>query len=169
MLIAKMLTNTKSTRTWALFAAISLSLLCEDVRAQRETRMWTSRDGQQIQATFSAYDPAKKRVSLVLMDDTSMEVDLGQLSPADKRYVLRVARKNHTREKASPRTSEEPATNRTARERKSKPGRISYQRYGIDWTQDIRQALRSAAGVEGERDDRPVMWMRVLGDLNGFM
>ncbi len=98
-----------------------------------------------------------------------MDVELGQLSPADRRYVLRVARKKRDSKTSNDSKSEKTPRIRSRDKREYKPGRISYQRYGIDWTQDIRQALRSAAGVKGERDDRPVMWMRVLGDLNGFM
>ena len=43
------------------------------------------------------------------------------------------------------------------------------QLYGIRWQPKLEDALASATGGPTAGDDRPVMWFRVLGDLQGFM
>ena len=41
--------------------------------------------------------------------------------------------------------------------------------FGIEWTPRIENALLAAKGNESPEDDRPVMWFRVLGQLDGDM
>jgi hypothetical protein len=144
-------------------------LICHDLPAQHVPRTWTSRDGQQVQATFSAYEPGQKLVSLILADGSVLNVRLNQFSPADRRHVLHVARKNQAGQENASAIPDQKAAPRSASDRRSNSRRKARQRFGINWTPGLENALAVAEGADGDQDDRPVMWMRVLGDLEGFM
>jgi hypothetical protein len=164
-----MFTPPKLLTTCTLLVAINLMLICHDLPAQQQPRTWTSRDGQQVQATFSAYEPGQKLVSLILSDGSILNVRLSQFSHADRRHVLQVARKNQAGSDVASAIPDRNDPPQSASGRRSDSRRKSRQRFGINWTPGLENALAVAEGGDGDRDDRPVMWMRVLGDLEGFM
>jgi len=107
-----------------------------------EVREWKSQDGQYaVMASLSGFDRFTQRVTLNKEDATVVEVPLSRLSAADRTYVV-----DHTRGTATP-----PEKEKTL--------------YGIRWQPEMEDALAKAAGEATPDDDRPVMWFRVLGEL----
>ncbi|GEM_PF-5694545 len=41
--------------------------------------------------------------------------------------------------------------------------------HGLRWHAELQEALKHAEADEGERADKPVFCLRVLGDLTGYM
>ena len=156
-----------------LFVAAYLSVPWElnAVLVAEDSRTWTSSDKRStLQASFHSYDPKTKQV--VLLDDqgNSIEIGLRQLSKSDQRFVRRAQKK----QKQSPVTTEQAGkvtAERKATERKNLNHQgTQKQAFGIQWTLGIEKALKIANGNrENPADDRPVMWLRVLGDLEGYM
>ena len=149
-------------------ALILASLVTFQAQAQSEMRSWVSRDkSETVEASFQSYDPKSKQVSIQLLDGEVLEVNLRQLSRADQRYVTNVARNQPLQRVET--LDEKPR--REKKTRRNKPGSSAGTKkaFGIHWTPGIQAALENASGSESSEDDRPVMWMRVLGDLDGFM
>lgn len=133
--------------------------------ANEPTRKWTSRDGDEtVEARFEFYDPKTKVVSIVLEDGHAHEVALNKLSRADRKYVQALVRDGTSQ----PTSSRKSGLDLEARENHGKNAGTT-RLFGIQWTPDMEVALQSAAGDDSNRNDRPVMWMRVLGELDGLM
>jgi hypothetical protein len=153
-----------------LFNALSTQGLAQD-----QVRQWTSREtSQTIEASFQSYDPKSRQVSLQLPDGETLSVHLRQLSRPDQRYVTKVAKKKivepQVANEGAADVVEPDADSRTkALENSKKKSSKTRAAFGIFWTPDLQSALKSAAGNETPDDDRPVAWLRVLGDLDGFM
>jgi len=134
-----------------------------------EMRTWWSEDGSEsIRASFESFDKKSKIVTLRDRDNEEVTVELTQLSRDDRSYVARsqrrkskVFRKNSA--EAGPKDEVESKENKK-RSAKRKPK--VFKRYGIDWIKGIEIALAQASDEENRK---PVMWFRVLGDLNGLM
>ena len=111
-------------------------------------RVWKSGDGEySVQASLIAFNQSTKRVTLQKEDASVVVVPLAQLSTADQSYIT----------EKSPKPARKEATDG------------SIKLYGIGWQSKIEDALTLAAGETTPSDDRPVMWFRVLGELDGGM
>jgi hypothetical protein len=140
-----------------------------DTNAQQPMRQWSNRDkSQSIEARFQSYDPKSRKLTLQLSNGDPLTVDLMQLSPFDRRHVVKLNRGqfDSTRDSEIENEDSQPNPVRLARSGNSIK---EHQAFGIRWTPGIEAALQQAAGEESVQDDRPVMWLRVLGDLSGFM
>ena len=140
---------------------------------QDQVRQWSSREGNEtVEASFQSYDPKTRQVSLQLPAGDLLVVHLKQLSRPDQRYVTKVAKKG-LHDLSSDSNDAAEVSKAKVRVNRQKNGRKTSAdtrtAFGIDWTPDIQTALKRAAGRETPEDDRPVMWLRVLGDLGGFM
>ena len=108
-------------------------------------REWKSKNGKfSVTASFDSYDAASRKVTLKKEDSTSIQVPLLKLSAADQSFV---------KEQAG----------------QSKSGGKPIKLYGIQWQPKMEEALSEAAGQSAPSDDRPVMWFRVLGQLDDGM
>ena len=145
-------------------------LFCPWISWAQESRTWQSLDGSaSVEATFVAYDSKTKSVELLTDTDQTIKIDLSKLSKTDQRFVKLVARKNRkttmTPEADAAKQIRKTLPRKNRNARKGKQGSL----FGINWTLDLDKALQVAEGSTSSSDDRPVMWLRVLGDLNGFM
>ena len=126
----------------------------------QEYRTWTSLKGDhRIEAQYLDYDSKTKQVELATKNDETISVDIYKLSVTDQRFIKRVARK---------RPQSEAQKSSAAKTRRETAGRKK-RKFGIHWTLDLENALKVAEGKSSPSDDRLVMWLRVLGELDGFM
>lgn len=158
-----------------LLVTLSLTLILAttvppEAVGQEQLRSWTSRDkSQTIEATFKSYDPRTKQLILKLLNGEELQVKLKQLSRTDQRYVTNASKRN-TKELLSPDTTEFVGTPKKKRKRMNRDRSLKTTKaFGIEWNPGMESALTKAQGGESASDDRPVMWLRVLGDLDGFM
>ena len=142
---------------------------------EENERVWTSSDGREkVRAVLVSYEPRERAVSLELANGQTIQLTMKQLSAKDRHY-LRNYWKNQTAENPdAPDSTEKKRVSAAARDKRDRQvdrlqTQQSKQRFGIDWVSEIPLALEYAKGKETIADDRPVMWFRVLGDLNGFM
>ncbi len=146
------------------------------------SREWRSQDGEySIKATFVKYDIDTKLVDLRREDNEIIQVPVLRLCQGDRRYILRMIKPKRPKSKdlaqnaASklPTTDDEQARSSTELvDSSSKKTRRPNTKpiAGILWHASIDDALVSAGGETAKPDDdRPIMWFRVLGDLDGFM
>ena len=139
--------------------------------AQNDYRTWTSRDGNHtLEAQFDDYDAKSKIVTLVSLDKQAIEVPWNQLSRQDQRLITSIRKSNETGSHGESTSTESPFK-KSPKKKERKPGKRigTTSRFGLDWTPGLENALVSAAGNEGSQDDKPVMWFRVLGQLDGDM
>lgn len=133
-------------------------------------RQWWSHDGNEsIQASLESFDKKTRLVSLMNRQGEIIEVKISLLSRADRRFVARSRKTEPSVFKVSDdveATNAKLESQREAGKRKPKESASVENRYGIDWTVGVDEALASAASNEQRR---PVMLFRVLGDLDGFM
>lgn len=107
-------------------------------------REWKSENGKfSVKASLESFEAVGSKVVLRKSDETLVRVPLSRLSEADQAYVR----------------------NLNARSRAGEPVRL----HGIEWQPEIEDALKLAAGRSGPLDDQPVMWFRVLGQLDDGM
>ena len=133
------LTNLLSLATLGSLALVAAGEPSEEVRE------WTSQDGQySVMASLSGFDRTKQRVSLSKADATVVEVPLSRLSAADRSYVAEYFREPERRSTGVP-------SEKTL--------------YGIRWQPAMQDALAEASGAATPDDDLPVLWFRVLGEL----
>ena len=148
-------------------AAILLVAFQVEVFSQEQTRTWVSRIGNEsVEASFQSFDPKNKIVSLQLQDGETLQVNLKQLSRADQRHVVSLFRNNAKSQQPTVIDRQDTKKQRFATRHTNPNDRNAF---GIRWTPGIQSALQRAAGANTDQDDRPVMCLRVLGDLAGFM
>ncbi len=129
----------------AMFLGSSLSGVQAEEVAVRE---WTSENGKfSVRASLESFEVIGSKVVLRRADETLVRVPLSRLSEADQAYVR----------------------DRNARSRAAERGREPVRLHGIEWQPEIEDALELAAGRPGPLDDQPVMWFRVLGQLDDGM
>lgn len=140
-----------------------------------QPRAWSDlSEKHQMQGTLVARNMVTKRIKLERADQSTIEVELDKLRDSDRNYVARQTAKLKRLEQR-PKTKvddtasdKNPFTETDSQKRladSTKPQRSS----GIDWHTDPIQAARVARGSEPTSDDRPIIWFRVLGDLEGYM
>lgn len=136
--------------------------------SQDQLRRWSSRNGDEaVEASFRSFDPKTKSVSLQLENGESLQVSLKHLSRADQRYISNIYRNKAQSPLAT--ADENPASVKHRSKVKRYQSAKAMKAFGIDWTPGIQSALQIATAGESDQDDQPVMWLRVLGDLKGFM
>ena len=135
------------------------------VAQDNEMRTWWSLDGSEsLRASLDGFDKKTKVVSLRDQNDEIVTVKITQLSRADRSYV---ARSNRKKANAKREASDEASLKEDdPREPKKKRQVRTLQRFGVNWTKSIDDALVVASDEEVRK---PVMWFRVLGDLKGLM
>jgi len=154
------------------------------LQAQEDTTMrtWKSCRGQhKIRAKLLDFDTDSDSVRLETSEGRTITVDSSKLSLTDREYLERLA--NH-RDESNP-FLVEATTSGGASAADGNGGeadvddidnkelkniaRRQEPKFGIRWSGQLDDALRIAQGKPQSNDDRPVMWFRVLGDLDGFM
>ncbi len=146
------------------------------------SREWRSQDGEySIQAVFVKYDNETKLVDLRREDNEIIQVPVLGLCQRDRRYILRMIKPKRPKSKdlkqktasKPPKTNDDQPRRSTelvdsSRKKTRRPNAKPIA--GILWHPSINDALLSAGGdTTKPDDDRPIMWFRVLGDLDGFM
>lgn len=121
------------------------------------SRTWIDSTGSfKIEATFVSFE--RGRVTLRPKSGKEIAVPFGRLSSDDQNYVQKLTRRTSLNEGG---------------ERKSIPSRPTRAKidskpdemYGIKWQDSVDDAVKIASMT----NDKPIMWFRVLGDLNGLM
>lgn len=126
---------------------LGLSLLGAQAE-EAAVREWKSENGKfSVMATFESFEAVGGKVVLKRSDATLVRVPLSRLSESDRAYVREMS----------------------ARLRSSESAGESVRLHGINWQPKAEEALTLAAGRPGPLDDRPVMWFRVLGQLDDGM
>ena len=155
------------TVLWTAGITTLLVSLQLEVFSQEPSRTWVSRIGNEsVEASFRSFDPKNKIVSLQLQNGETLQVKLKQLSRPDQRHVVNLYRNN---EKTPLPTVDNRSATTKRRSATRRPNSNDRNAFGIRWTPGIESALIRAAGTSSDQDDRPVMCLRVLGELDGFM
>ena len=153
-------------------AALACHVLqAEDSTADHKVRTWTDITGKfHIEASFEGYNIGL--VDLRKIDDTLISVPLKELSSSDQRYVryeLRQRRVVKSSDKSEAETVAESANVKSDSDEKEDAEAITKTKKiaGIDWHCTVDSVQAAANSDDGKQ--RPVMWFRVLGDMEGFM
>ena len=141
-------------------------------------RTWKSQNQKHtVQAKFDDYDADSKQLTLIDRDGKTITIKLDQLSSSDQQHVVR----RHKRLVAEKNAADNPfkvagneTTNKPSRSgrsagsaRKETP---SVARWGIEWTPGLEDAQTAALGNSRySKDNKPIMWFRVLGNLEKHM
>ncbi len=161
-----------------VFATLSLCQSAWSQPADYPSRSWHDRQGQLVgEAVFVGYDYDSQLVQLRAGDDQLIEISVKRLAPKDRRYLLKVLREINPQPLPPRRTAKRKTSKLQSGgsadvvDHGTSPGRAARGKmlYGIRWQASVDQALLAGRGSETSDDDRPVMWFRVLGDLEGFM
>ena len=149
---------------WVFTVLTAIS--CGPLAAQENgLRQWTSRDGTETAfARLSEYDSATRVVTLVDQSGALRDVKLERLALADQRFVQRFER---NQDQPDGRIGDS-MVRKTSNSRPANRKRPTVDLYGIQWQRDFETAMATADG-RAESDRQPIMWFRVLGDLDGFM
>ncbi len=134
-------------------------------------RTWTDDTGQHaVQATLVSYDTQTKQVVLQRDDGREIRLVATDLCMADRRYLALRAERLRIRQNRQPSSTQETAIDQALTDHKQPAQRFNIASlYGIDWHRHPQSAQWAATGQPGARDDKPIVWFRVLGDLSGFM
>lgn len=140
-----------------------------------QPRGWADSTGQhEMQGRLVARNLATKSVKLERADGSSLDVALDKLGNSDRNYVARQTAKlqRSSQRKKTPNHASDGDASRlgqaTPIEKEVTPAetrRLS----GIDWHTDPALASQAATGGAVTSDDRPIIWFRVLGELEGYM
>ncbi len=159
-------------------AAISCCLLVATGHcfAEQEVRTWTDDTGRHdVEATFVDY--VDGNVLLLKDDGSEIAVPLERLSSSDRGYVQYELRRKSINERRRPSSvhASAPMVSRDEEVERISDGspdavRVvgdSQELFGVNWHTPVESAFQTAGA--GQKEQRPVMWFRVLGDLSGFM
>lgn len=157
-----------------LTATLVLTGLCDARQTEPgqndNLRTWTDITGTHTtEAELVSWDPETKQVVLQTADNGTIELNSADLHISDRRFLNRHA----ARMRREARNSESDG-NIFERSRVSKAQTRNndvplLELGGIPWHQSADQASIAASGREGAKDDKPIVWFRVLGDLSGYM
>ena len=165
------------TFTVTCFALVNQALAQTDDMvikfADTNPRVWADSSNQnQITARLLSRNTQDNKVSLECGDGMIIEVLLSDLPISDRKYI---ARKTSQAKRAAHRLkSQRPSgdtdlgvdASQNAQPSRKPDGKVGKPRRvnKIDWHRSP-QTARTAATA----DDRPIIWFRVLGDLEGYM
>ena len=169
-----------TTRVGIFSSVLALSAAAVVADDHDSLRSWHSRDGQSIEASLVSFRDDHHVATLKQPDGTVIEVPLKSLSREDQRYIktwLRQQRNTDSEPKTNAghddsKAADSQSKNNTRWAAQGKSIRASEKTrklYGISWHKSGEPALASSKGDASTQDDRPIMWFRVLGDLEGFM
>jgi hypothetical protein len=129
-------------------------------------RTWTNGDASySLDARLIAYDSDTKTVTLEDPNGDAISVPINRLSRRDQRIVKTAGRNQPKAAGDKPHTLVEKRGSVTIRD-PDRTSKISKTLFGIQWT-DSKKLLGGDPKLDAT--DRPIMWLRVLGDLDGFM
>ena len=114
-------------------------------------------NGQPLEARVARYDFDEQTVTLVSRDGSELVVTISELGIPDKRLIVKALQQNLFQK-----PQRAPAGDAT---RKNQPASLR----PLVWHNNLRQASAKASGGESGEDQRPIVWIRVLGDLRGLM
>jgi len=149
-----------------VLAALSCDALFAGDRADATTRTWTDITGKfQIDASFEGYKIGL--VSLRKTDDDLISVPMNRLSSSDQRYVRYELRRKQVATTKDDSEAESEVKPEPSRNDDAEPIANTKRMAGIDWRCTVKSVQTAANNDDGTQ--RPVMWFRVLGDMEGFM
>ena len=148
----------------ACFAALPSSAVADETA--EDYRIWADDSGEhQIEAALVDYVRGKVRLSK--KDGVEVTIAYRRLSEVDRQYVREVI--SQRKEADAPTVSPfKPSTlppstaGDMAVERSVPSEQKTKELYGIQWVNSLDRAVE-ATGL------KPIVWFRVLGDLEGFM
>ena len=164
-----------------VFAGCSVALLNaqeNDLQFDLSPRNWVSVTGE-FSVSAKLVDYANRNLTLEKADQTTIQVSCDLLSAADKRYLanqLHLAKSKREKKVVvnSAAGNNDVETNHAEKVNEPQPNAKRLNAfanikpkpmYGIDWySRD--EAIQLANSMD---NPRPIMWLRVLGDLSGFM
>ena len=135
-----------------------------------KTRVWTDTSGEyRLNAALVAYQD--RELTLRKEDGSEIQISVDKLSRADRQFVANRLREARQNREPQPRAGEgsEPKSDVTENNKPIVVDKSIHARqmYGIDWY-DTKDSL-IVASADNPKDEKPIMWFRVLGDLSGFM
>ena len=140
-----------------------------------ENRTWVDATGDfHVEAKLVEY--ANQKLTLEKKDRSLIQIRVDQLSAPDKQYLgrqLQLARIYSRKKEVNPQVETGDSKPIAAKEvsttasKHTKLNRESEKMYGIDWYP--RTAGIQLAKSLGREDAKPILWFRVLGELDGFM
>jgi hypothetical protein len=159
----------KVTAAATIMALVALAAV-DQATAQTSTfesqplRTWTNGDASySLDAKLIAYDSDTKTVTLEVRNGDAISVPINQLSRRDQRIVKTAGRIRQKSAGDKPRIPVE----KQGSVREHNPAiNKSKNLFGIQWT-DSKRVFGGDPKLDAS--DRPIMWLRVLGDLDGFM
>ena len=128
------------------------------VCADEPMRIWTDDSGKfRMEAQLTSLTPVDGKIKVRRADGHETAVPIQRLSTADRRYITRV-RKRPARIKPT-----HPETKRRGTQHNQ-----TEHHYGIDWHRTLATVIE-AESTTRTGTEKPIMCLRVLGDLDGFM
>jgi hypothetical protein len=121
-------------------------------------------NGQALEARVARYDFAEQSVTLVSREGREVIVAVSELGTPDKRLILKAIERQMLQKPS--RAPEAAAA------RKNQIANLPVNPANgapLVWHKNLRQASEKAKGGESTEADRPIVWIRVLGDLRGLM
>jgi hypothetical protein len=119
--------------------------------------------GDPLEARLVAWDFQTGTLTLEQADGSSMKIPATDLHASDMRLVERILKKQFLVAKKGESISSGSKPAKT--EMSGKVDRI----HGVKWFDNESDARLVARGGDGNQDDRPMIWFRVLGAMTGFM
>jgi hypothetical protein len=126
-------------------------------------RTWRDATGQyRVEASFVAFDDGV--VQLCKPGGTEIRVPMEKLSSSDRHFIVRQVRSQQV---AARQTQDPPANPALDARPDERPITVRTEKlWGVNWVQPEDAKLASGSR---QQTQKPVMWFRVLGDLEGFM
>lgn len=153
--------------TLCLLVAVPVAANDEVLEFDEPVRVWSDSSGQfDVDATLIAYQ--KRVLTLQTPAGKAIEVSIDRLSKSDQSYTLKLLRRARAKTvdfKTPPIQKQVPSVD-AAPEPSRTHGDVtlaSKKLYGVNW--HLLDQAESYAAVQ----NKPVMWFRVLGDMEGFM
>ena len=136
-----------------------------------QPRAWADSSGKhQMQGKLVARNMATSTIKLERADQSTVEVELAKLRNSDRNYVARQTSKlQRAKAKANETASGQDLLVETNPQKRPADSAETRRLSGIDWHTEPIQAAQAATGSETVSDDRPIIWFRVLGELEGYM
>lgn len=129
-------------------------------------RTWEDESGKyQVKAKFKSYE--RGQVALLKANGEEKTIDYRRLSEKDRRYVRDVVNQSKPKTPPPAKSTEPADASRLDSDRAEAPESDiaelkPNQRYGVDLYGTPQEVLKS-------NPDQPLIWFRILGDIDGFM
>ena len=153
-----------------VFFVVLLLFAEQSVRASdglgQQFRTWEDESGKyQVEAKFKSYE--RGQVALLKANGEERKIDYRRLSEKDRKYVRDVVNQSKPKTPPPAKTTEPADASRPDADRaEAREANVAElkpnQRYGIDLYGTPQEVLKS-------NPDQPLIWFRILGDIDGFM